>query len=327
MSSAVARSARMKNLLSLVAKAAVSALLLWLMLRNQDWADVVGRLRSISVLALGEALLLIYFGTSLSAARWWLILAAVNYRLPIRDLLRYVFVGFFFNQALPSTVGGDAMRILLGTRAGLPVDVAFRSVLAERLIGLFVLLLLSLAGLPRIMRHFDMDYRAWLLAGVIVGGLVAMAAGLFLINVSGWLRRFRVGRLVHNIARDVIAVLIRRHSFVLIAVISLVGQVSGCLAIWAIARGLGAELDPFHTLLVVPIVFVLLMVPVSIAGWGLREQMLVIGLGVVGVAQGDALLTSLLYGLVNLFGSLVGGALWLFGGSRREALKAEAKPL
>lgn len=327
MSSAVARSAYVKRLLALLGKGAVSALLLWLMLRHLDWANVIARLHSISPFSLLGALLLTYFGASLSAARWWLILSAVNYRLPITELLRYVFVGFFFNQALPSTVGGDAMRIVLGTRAGLPVDVAFRSVLAERLIGLFVLLLLSVAGLPKIMRYFDMDYHAWLLAGVIVGGLVGMIAGWFLINVSGWLRRFRLGRLVHNVARDILAVLMHRHYFILIAVISLVGQVSACLAIWAIARGLGTGLDPIHTLLVVPIVMVLLMVPISIAGWGLRESMLLVGLGIVGVSPGNAVLTSLLYGLVSLFGSLIGGVLWLWGGTRRGSLKTEAEPL
>jgi len=327
MSSAAARSPRVKNLLAFCAKAAVSALLLWLMLRNQDWADVAVRIRSVSPLSLLWALLLTYFGTSLSAGRWWLILDAVRHRLPVLELLRYVFVGFFFNQALPSTVGGDAMRILLGTRAGLPVDVAFRSVLAERLIGLFVLLLLSLAGLPKVMTYFAMDYRAWLLAAVVVGGLVAMSAGVFVIHVSGWLRRFRIGRLVHNVARDVIAVLIHRHSFLLIAAISLVAQISGCLVVWVIARGLGSDLGAIHSLLIVPIVFVLLMVPISIAGWGLREQMLVIGLGIVGVSRGDALVTSLLFGLVNLFGSFLGGALWLLGSARKSALNVEARSL
>ncbi|MFI4987419.1 MAG: YbhN family protein [Alphaproteobacteria bacterium] len=327
MSSAASRPGRLKKLLVPAAKAAVSALLLWLMLRNLDWGDVVARLQSISPPSLLGALVLIYFGTSLSAARWWLILSAVDYRLPITLLLRYVFIGFFFNQALPSTVGGDAMRIVLGTRAGLPVDVAFRSVLAERLIGLFVLLLLSLAGLPMMMRYFAMDYHAWVLAGVILGGLVGMVAGMTLIIMSGWLRRYRLGRLVYNVAHDVLAVLMRRHSFILIATISLVGQASGCLAIWAIARGLGATLDPIHTLMVVPTVFILLMVPISIAGWGLRESMLLVGLGIVGVSAGDAVLTSLLYGLVNLFGSLVGGALWLFDTSRRRPLGTQAKPL
>ncbi len=328
MMSAAGRSGRLRSLLALLAKVGVSAFLLWLMLRHLDWADVAARLKSISPLSLGAALLLIYFGTALSAARWWLILVAVKHRLPILLLLRYVLVGFFFNQALPSTVGGDAMRILLGTRAGLPVDVAFRSVLAERLIGLFVLLLLSIAGLPMMMRYFAMDYHAWVLAAVILGGLVGMVAGMALIIVSGWLRRFRLGRLVYNVAHDVLAVLLHRHFFVLVAAISLVGQVSGCLAIWAIARGLGTDLDALHTLMVVPTVFVLLMVPVSIAGWGLRESMLLIGLGIVGVSAGDAVLTSLLYGLVNLFGSLVGGALWLFDTTRRRApLGSEAEPL
>lgn len=327
MSSAAGWPARLKKLLALAAKAAVSAGLLWLMLRHLDWADVATHLDSISPIWLGATVLLTYFGTSLSALRWWLILTAVGRPLPVAKLLRYVLIGFFFNQALPSTVGGDAMRVLLGTRAGLPVDVAVRSVLAERLIGLFVLLLLCLFGLPTIMRHFEMDYHAWVLAAVVLGGLAGMVAALFLINVSDWLRRFRLGRLLHNLARDVIAVMVRRHSLALVAAISLVGQVAGCLAIWTIARGLGAPLGIADTLRVVPIVFVLLMVPVSIAGWGLRESMLLVGLGIVGLGAGEAVLTSLLFGLCNLFSSFLGGALWLFGASHRGALQTEAKPL
>jgi uncharacterized membrane protein YbhN (UPF0104 family) len=319
MSRGMSKFARLKKVLTLLAKAGVSALLLWLMLRNLDWADVVDRLSSISPLSLGVALLLTYFGVSLSAGRWWLILSAIGHKLPIADLLRYVFVGFFFNQALPSTVGGDAMRILLGNRAGLPVDVAVRSVLAERLIGLFVMLLFSLAGLPMIMRHFDFDYHAWALAAVIVGGIVGMIAGLALINVSGWLRRFRVGRLLHNLARDVLTVMTHRQSFAIIAAISFVGQLAGCLTIWAIARGLGAGLSALDSVLIVPTVMILLMIPISIAGWGLRESMLLVGLGFAGVSPGNAVLTSLLFGLVSLFGSFVGGALWLLHSEYRKS--------
>lgn len=113
----------MRRLLAFLVKATVSALLLYLSLRRVDLDSVGQRLGGLDRRWIAFILFMLCVAMLLVALRWREIVAICGAKLPLAMALRYSFIGQFFSQVLPSTVGGDAVRIWLlarGARRGRP---------------------------------------------------------------------------------------------------------------------------------------------------------------------------------------------------------------
>ena len=83
------------------------------------------------------------------------------------------------------------------------------------------------------------------------------------------------------------------------------------LAVFLIARSLALDIDVLTCLVLVPPVILLTILPISMAGWGVRELGMISALGYAGVASADALLISLTLGVFVVLLSLPGGWIWL----------------
>ena len=88
--------------------------------------------------------------------------------------------------------------------------------------------------------------------------------------------------------------------------------------VYVLAMGLGITIGFGDLLVLVPPVILLSMLPISLAGWGVREGAMIVALGFVGVAQGNALALSFLFGVVNLLTALPGGVIWFVTGNRKD---------
>ena len=129
-----------RRLLSFAVKCAVSAILLWLLARGID-LDAVGRqMAGADPLWLVIALILAAAVLPMAAIRWQLVTRAIGAPVATRDALSITAIGWFFNQTLPSTIGGDAVRVYLAYRTGVSKTGAIHGILLDRLMGLFVVL-------------------------------------------------------------------------------------------------------------------------------------------------------------------------------------------
>ena len=173
--------ALMRRALSLLAKITISILLLYLSLRSVDLAALGARLSRLESGWFVLALFLLTVQVMLLAVRWRNISAACCANLPFILALQIGFIATFFNQVLPSTVGGDGMRIWLFARKGAGWASATYSVLIDRIAGVFVLALIVIACLPVTFSLIhDPIGRAILLVigvGVIAGTLVFVLIG------------------------------------------------------------------------------------------------------------------------------------------------------
>jgi uncharacterized membrane protein YbhN (UPF0104 family) len=301
----------LQRALAIAAKGAVTLLLLGLLFRKVDYGATLQHLRDITPLTCFLGLLIMYAATALVTVRWNIILHAAGQRFAAGVLFRLNVIGLFFNQALPSSIGGDGMRIWLLHKYGCPIGRAFNSVLLDRIAGFIVLTLMSLYGLPKLLQLlFNISK-----VEIAVGIAAATATALVLLFVLAWARprlgRFRVGRLVAQIVTDVFFLARRPSESAKIAMLSIVSQVSTFVLIWLILRDLGTSISFIGVIIVAPVVSLLLVLPISIAGWGLREALFVVGFAPLNVPSDVALSASILYGLLTLAAALIGGVLWI----------------
>src|SRR6516162_9259133 len=287
--------------------------LLWALSTRVDLShvkEVVDHV-SLPLLAAGAAALL---ATSpFAALRWHIVLAAGTTSPGPWTLLKIVLVGLFFNQVLPSGVGGDAVRAWRCHRLGIGVAAAIRSLVLDRVSGYFVTVVLFAAGLP-VLLHILPDVRQRYGVVVLLGAALCGLLVMFLIDyLPRGLLRFRLVAEIAALSREGRRLFARPTRSG--AVLSLGAATTGLtiVAFMLVADSLGVDLPLSSWVVIVPPVSLIQLVPVSLAGWGVRELGFVVVLAGFGIPAEAALATSLLVGLCLIAVGLPGGLLWLTG--------------
>jgi len=315
----IGRSLINNRALRLVLKSVCTISLLYLILSQVDLGHALRRLGSIGVWQLAGSIIILFGLLLPTAMRWTLVMRALQRDLPLSCTWPSVLHASFFNQALPSTMGGDVLRMADGHAAGLPVHDAVGGVVIDRLSAFISLMILVALMAPVTLSLVGIGLQ-W---GVMTLAAATLTAALCLAALgrvsrtpprTGWLHAFAyVSRGLYQIFSD-----LRWGSAV--SLVGLAIHVLRVIAIWILADGLRIEVGFLHVLAITPLALLAAMVPVSIGGWGVREATFLYGLGLVGVSAQDAVLTSVTFGLVSILTSLPGGLLWLLDSrSRREA--------
>ena len=138
----------MRRILLSTAKILISAALLYLALRKVDLTELVSRFTATSLFWIGMGIAVTFLQIFVGVLRWREVSAACGAPLELGRAMRYNVIGSFFNQTLPSAIGGDAVRLWLVARAGAGWRAATYSIFVDRAIGLVALAILSVASLP-----------------------------------------------------------------------------------------------------------------------------------------------------------------------------------
>ena len=292
-----------------------------------EWSEVVPIWDRGTGLWLTGAAALTFGGIVLSALRWQQVLRAMGLHARLRRLVSLCFAGQFVSNVLPTTIGGDVLRVSRLSRDDSEADAAdtFASVVLERLTGWLVLPLITFFGLivnPDLRAQGRASAVAVAVAGATLVGLVALLlvadhprlGGRF--ASSAGKRRF-VGA-VHRGVADL------RHqpaAALMVLVAGLAYQLVLCAAALMVAAALGfGWLGVTPLLAFFPAVLIAQVLPIGIAGLGVREGAFVLFLTPLGVPAEQAVALGLvLYGL-NLVVSLCGAPAFALGGRSRVAL-------
>lgn len=300
-------------------KGAASVLLIWLLLRGRDLGALAHQMLAVDRGALALAAATLWLLAVPNAVRWSMVLRFMGHPVRFRTSFPLVLIGLFFNLTLPSSVGGDAVRMWQLHRAGLPPAVAIVSVMVDRLVALAAILVMVLAVFPLMVATIP-DRAAQGGVLLLLGlGFLAFALAMMLDRLPFSLRRYRVVRGIAQLSAQLRNVLLVPHHAAPTLLLSLVTQVGAVAAVRLLVAGLGLPIGWLECLLVVPLVNLATVAPISVAGWGVREGAFVAALGFFGVPAADALALSVLYGLLGTLVALPGGLVWLAMGSARAA--------
>lgn len=311
----------MRRLLSFLAKAAISIALLYLASRRVNAAGLGQRLRELDPSWIAFILTIVAVQLGLVALRWREIVAVCGAELSRTTALRFSFIGLFFSQVLPSTVGGDAARIWLLARNGAGWPVASYSVLIDRVIGVSALAVLVVGCLPWTL-NLVQDPVARTALALIGFGILSAAATFFALGhaPAGLMQRWWLTR--HLGAASLMAGRLFRFAAGLrVAALSIVIQMLTVVAAWGAAMAAHVAIDFAHVLFLILPVILISTIPVSIAGWGVREGAMVLAFSYAGLAERDGLIVSLLFGAATLAVGAVGGIVWIASGYRWRSLK------
>ncbi|HEY5306853.1 MAG TPA: lysylphosphatidylglycerol synthase transmembrane domain-containing protein [Pseudolabrys sp.] len=312
----------MRNVLLFALKAAVSFALLYFVFSHVNFVPVEQQLGHLSYTWLVAAVLILIAQTFLGSLRWRIIVLRCNPpdapTFTIASALRYNFIAAFFNQTLPSSVGGDAVRIWLLGRDNGGWSNATYSVLIDRVVGVLALALLVIVCLPwSFVLISDTSGRVALL----IIGFGSLGACLSFLAVGflpwPWLDRWWLTRKLAAAAALGRAVVGSASSGAAVAAYSLIIHFLSVTAAWCLAKSVAAPLEWSQALFLVLPVILITTIPLSIAGWGTRETAMVLAFGYAGLPEGDGLIISILFGLATFAAGLIGGGVWLLDRSRR----------
>jgi len=312
----------MRGFLLLAARIVVSAALLYIAFRGINFAAIQSRLSQISpgwvLLAVLATILQIFLG----ALRWREISAECGAPLGTGQAFRYNMIGAFFNQTLPSTIGGDAMRLWLVRRTGTEWRAATYSVLVDRAIGLIALALIVVASFPWSYELIGNAHGRLALLLIDVG---AISAGLgFLVFGRlpwSWLKTFWPLRHIHACSVIANQVIFNRSSGPKIAVLSLLIHVMAVVIAWCAVRSIAAPAAFEQLFMLIPPIMLITMLPISIAGWGVREATMMVAFGYAGLAQTDGTVVSLLFGASSFIVGAIGGLVWILSAEKTSGSK------
>lgn len=270
----------------LLLRVAVSAGLLgtafWLTSDKLDWRQLA-RL-DLPTIAICAALSLSIVW--LLAWRWLkvtrLVLAETTALPRLGTFAAQTWLGLAANQVLPSIVAGDALRVGLLSRQNIPLGSAMGSVLLDRVFGLVGLAVLTVASAFLLAPDFAIPALA--VAAIVLGGTVLLAV---LWRLFG--SRLRAILPLHHVTPAAGAALVA---------MAMAAHLANIAVFLVVAHALGADLPLLPTIAVMCAVLLVGVLPISVAGWGVRELALVQALGQMGVAPDTIILSSVTYGLV-----------------------------
>jgi uncharacterized membrane protein YbhN (UPF0104 family) len=218
---------------------------------------------------------------------------------------------------LPS-IGGDAARMWFLARASGHSKSAIYSVLIDRAAGLIWLAALVLVCLPWSMRLIESPVGRATLMLIGVGGVAAPLVLLALTHAGRkTLVRWRVTRHLTEVLAVAWTTLRSRRAGMSIAAITIAIHLLTVLAAWMIAKAIGSPLGFVQSMLLMPPVILIAAIPISIAGWGVREGALITAFSYAGLPESDALAISVLFGAGTFVVGAIGGSVWILTRDRK----------
>lgn len=313
----------MRRLLILSVRILVSLALLYFALRGINFTAIQSRLSQINVGWIALAVLITVVQIFIGALRWREITGQCEAPLTDLQAFRYNMIGAFFNQTLPSSIGGDAVRLWLVNRAGAGWRAATYSILTDRAIGLIALALIIVASLPW---SYGMIADSKGRLALVFVDFAALAGGLGFLLLGhlpwSWLKTWWPTKHVHACSVIANQVIFDRRSGPKIAILSFLVHVLAVVIAWCAVRSISAPASFEQIFMLIPPIMLITMMPISIAGWGVREATMMVAFGYAGLAQTDGTVVSILFGAVSFIVGCAGGLVWIFSAEKSMASMA-----
>jgi glycosyltransferase 2 family protein len=309
-----------------ILKILVSGIFIAWLLKGSDWAKVKESIQHIHWGIVLIVLGIIWLTLVAIAKRWQLIIELGGIKAPFSRVTEATFIGACFNQFLPSSVGGDFYRIIAARRFGATLNESITGVFLDRLFGFLSLGVLCLLVVPlegKVLLESDLKWpfiiTIFLLICAFIGGLV------LLLIPQRWHSLFFI-RPFHPMIEVIRQSISQKQLFICMFLSSLVASILVILGLQILMICFDIPITWGQGVAILPVVMLLTSIPISFAGWGLREKAIVVAFGAYGVPLETSLALSVVYGVLQLISAIPGMALWLMEKNRMKTPNPIAQP-
>lgn len=305
-----------KKIVTYSLKIVITLILLIYIIDKLNFERFLKLVREAQLIYIIIALLILAFSYFVNTYAWRLLLGAQGIKVPLSKLASYYLIGLFFNNFLLSSVGGDIVKAYQLARYTQKTVDSSVSIVASRFATIFALLILCLIS-------------------SIIGNKLEIAGSLFLflaflcslilififfnINFLSWLKSWfnsfwsaRVRDLIFQIHSSVSSYKNNPLVVFKVVIFSLTFQIISILVPYVISLALGLKISIFYFLIFIPLIRIVILLPISFNGLGLREGAYVTLFSQIGVSPEMSFSISILGYFMLTCISLIGGILYLF---------------
>lgn len=289
---------------------------------------IIGELKSADLLLFSIVILLGVIRVAISAKKWQLLLKAKDIFHGFKEVWRIYYIGNFFNMFLPTNVGGDVVKAhKMSKRSESPVD-TYSSVFMERFTGVVVIISLAVVSSLIYFKNLPTDILL-LIFGIILPSLIVLILLIFHSEISRgfesiYKRLFRsfnpfsIRRRLKKLHRSITSYRENGKVILYALLISLIFHVLLILSNFILSLSIGMDISLQYFFIFVPLTAILLFLPISIRGFGVREALYLYFFTSVGASGAKAVSLSFLVQIINIIGSSIGGGVYLFSASKED---------
>lgn len=300
-------------------KAIVSFGLLYWLLTDLNFQEILESVKQADYLLLLAAFLLHPIGLLISAYRWQILLAARGAVIRLPVLFASYFVGMFFNNFLPSTIGGDVYRAYDSWRLGQSKSDAAAVVFVDRLLGVVALAIFAFIALYFERRFSQLIPNLSLWIALCLIGLASIVIFIFytpqsLVDIINRVIQLIKGKTGQKIAALVDAFLAfrgERATLFSALILSFLLQINVVVHYYLIGLSMDFDISLLSYFLIIPVVTIVLMLPISINGIGVREGIFALFLAGYGIAKAESVAFVWIGFAMVLVQSVLGGVLYI----------------
>lgn len=271
--------------------------------------------RSVDWLLIMASILVAFLQNVISALKWHVVVFAKKLQGSAYQLLKYLYVGRLYNLILPTSMGGDVVRVYRLGKLNGNMERAAASVFVDRFTGMLLLLILAATAVLLSVRGsgyvFAMSLGFVFLVVVVLGwGAIDLRFAALLDRLAARMQNRFLSKVAEKF--DSFQVSIRdlrgnRPFFVGIGVYSLLFYCFAVVNVWTSALAFDWDVSLLDMMIAVPIIMLVMNLPVSIGGLGLMEASFTLGFELLGYSAELGLTTALVMRAKTLIDAFVGG--------------------
>lgn len=255
------------------------------------------------------------FSLIVSSYKWKITLLCQKIKVNLKKLVQIVWIAFFFNILLPSTIAGDISRFYYVAKGGKNKNNTFLSIVADRFINMSAGIILGTFTLLLIYDEIEKG-----IAIFIIAICLSWVFGILLLyklnysSISELFKKCDFKWLSHGVLnlKDALEVFLdSKLNLFKVVLLSFLVKFNAVLLVFLITLFLGLNIPFIYLLIFVPIIDVITLIPISIGGLGIRENAYVFFLSKVGILPQEAFAISLILSLSMICWGLIGGGIYL----------------
>jgi uncharacterized protein (TIRG00374 family) len=308
-----------KNFLASFGKAIVSVSLIAYLISRVGTGEILNIISGVNLYLLIVAFSLCIFGIFVRSLKWRILLTSKKIVIPINRAFTIYFIGTFFNNILPSSIGGDLFRAYeLSKFCGSAVE-SISSIIVERLTGIITLTMIASAAI--LIGYNDVQKTGTIPIVLFLIGFLGIFS-LLLYNESAWLKIKKISFIEHLLIRlnieskvnrlyDAINAYGKKKNIIIRSFgLSLIFQIITPIIHYFVSLALEIDIDIIYFYIFSPIIACILLIPISVQGIGIREAASVFFYTRVGATEAEAISISIAVYTLVLATGLIGGMIY-----------------